>query len=270
MLETLKEIINDHWAYRKQILGLAITDITKQTRGAAFGWLWLFVKPAIYICVFWFALEVGLKAGRTTGGDLPFLLWLAAGLFPWFFMQSMIMSGSNAYKKYPYLVNKLTFPMSVINTFVTLSFLIVNVMLMCILVAYCLITGMGASIYLLQLPFIYVVMGIFWGLFSLMMSPLCAISRDLSNFMNVISTPFFWLSGIIFNLDGLDIPVLQTVLAFNPVSSFATASRASIYYQYWIWDRPEILIPFAIVFAITAVGAFLSYHFLRKEVADVL
>ena len=270
MLETLRLIFKEHMEYLKQIPGLALTDIRKDVRGAGFGWIWLFVKPAIYILVFWFALEVGLRAGKTTGGDGPFMLWLAAGLFPWFFMQTMINTGSNVYSRYSYLVNKLHFPVSVISTFYTLAQLLVNMALVGIVVVVCLVTGLNRSIYLLQVPVIYLVMFLFWTLFSLMTSPLSALSKDFANLMKVLSTPLFWLSGIIFNVRGLDIPILQTILAFDPVASFATAFRDAIYYQQWVWESPDLYLPFVFVFALTAVCALYFFHRTRKDIADVL
>lgn len=270
MLDTLKLILKEHWDYRHQILGLALTEIKKETRGTAFGWAWLIVKPAVYISVFWFALELGLKAGSTTGSEAPFLLWLAAGLFPWFFMQSMLSSGSNVYKKYPYLVNKLTFPVSVINTFYALSKLIVACVLLGIVLAVCLIFGFNRSIYLIQVPFIILIMGLFWILFSWMTSPLSAISGDFANLIKVLSTPLFWLSGIIFNIHALGIPTVETVLAFDPVNTFAMAFRDAFYYQRWVWESPDVYLPFILVFVCTFAVALLVQKALRKDVADVL
>lgn len=269
MLETLRLMLSENWEWRRQIGNLALMDIRKTVRGAALGWVWLFVKPLMYIGVFWFALELGLRAGDSVG-DCPYILWLVAGLVPWFFMQNMLGAGANVYKRYPFLVNRIRFPLSTISTFYVLSQFLINLILMAAVFLVCVLTHTNVSVYMLQLPVVYALMLLFWTLFSILFSPLCALSKDFNNLLKALSTPIFWVSGIIFNVSTLDIPVVQTVLAFNPVTFFATASRASLCDQYWIWERPELLIPFVVVFVITLVLAVLCYHRLRKDVADVL
>ena len=269
MLDALKLILSENWQWRKQIANLSVMDIIKTCRGAVLGWVWLFVKPATYIFVFWFALELGLKAGDTVG-DYPYILWLTSGLIPWFYMQNMLNSGADVYHRYPFLVNRIHFPLSAISTFYSLSQFLINLMLMGIVLLGCFISGNGVSIYLLQLPVILFAMWFFFNCFSIMVSPLSAVSKDFNNMLKALSTPIFWISGVIFNVTTLDIPVVQGVLAFNPVTFFVTAVRASICDQYWVWERPEFLIPFLIVLLATAILACMSYGKLRKDVADVL
>ena len=94
VLSTLATILKDNWEWRKQIGRLALFDLVKKSRGAVLGWAWFFIKPAMYIFCFWFALEIGLRAGNSDAGAPPYILWLCAGLIPWFFMQDMLGAGS--------------------------------------------------------------------------------------------------------------------------------------------------------------------------------
>ncbi|MCQ5072217.1 ABC transporter, partial [Adlercreutzia sp. DFI.6.23] len=81
---TLSEILKEQWQWRKQILSLGLFDLKTISAGAVLGPLWFFAKPAVYILVFWFALEVGLRSADQTGSDVPDILWLMGGLIPWF------------------------------------------------------------------------------------------------------------------------------------------------------------------------------------------
>ncbi len=269
MLATLREIFQENWKWRRQILNLAVIDLRKTVRGAVLGWAWLFIKPLTYILVFWFALELGLRAGSSTS-DYPYILWLSSGLIPWFFMQSILNTGSNVYRRYPFLINRIHFPLSAISNFYALSELIVFLCLMSGLLLVCLVTGVGLTVYALQLPFIWMMMFFFWVCFSVMTSPLSAISKDFSNLLKAFSTPLFWVSGIIYDVANLDIPLLHHIMAFNPITFFATANRAALCEKFWIWERPEFLLPFLLVFALTALAALRNYHALRKDVADVI
>ena len=108
-MSTFIEIIKDHLQYRHQIFKLAIADLKKTYRGAALGWMWAIIKPAVTIFVYWFTFEIGLRAGKAVNG-FPFFLWLLAGVIPWFYMSSMITSGTDSIRRYSYLVTKMKFP----------------------------------------------------------------------------------------------------------------------------------------------------------------
>ena len=57
----LIEIIKDHIQYKQQIFKLAKADLIKTYRGAALGWAWAIIKPAVTIFVYWFTFEIGLE-----------------------------------------------------------------------------------------------------------------------------------------------------------------------------------------------------------------
>lgn len=266
----LKTILKDNWEWRGQIKRLAIFELKKQSRGAALGWGWFFIQPLVYIFCFWFAIEIGLRAARATGGDGPFILWLAAGIIPWFFMKDMLGGGSDVMHRYPYLVTKVKFPISAISSIYTLATMILQLMIQVILVALYFICGQGLDLYLLQVPFLLIMMYGFWYFFSLLLSPLCAMSKDVKNLMSALTTPFFWLSGVLFNVSNIDNALIHTVLYYNPITFFVTGFRAALYDKFWIWEDPMLCIGFAIVFVATALLALVVHKRTNKEVADVL
>lgn len=270
ILFTLVEILKEKWEWRKQITNLALFDLRKQSRGAVLGSIWFFAKPAVYIFVFWFALEIGLRAGSSSGNDTPYILWLMAGLIPWFYMQDMLNQGIDVYHRYSYLVNKIKFPLSCIPTIFNISTLVIHVGLVVVLLIAFLLCGQAIDWYLLQIPIAMLLMVVFFDMFALMTSLLSAISKDFKNLLKTLSTPLFWLSGIIFDVFNLGIDWLETILMFNPVTFFASMYRCAVYDKSWIWERPEALIGFAVVFVVTLVCTLVVYLRTREEVPDVL
>ncbi len=200
VLSTLATILKDNWEWRKQIGRLALFDLVKKSRGAVLGWAWFFIKPAMYIFCFWFALEIGLRAGNSDAGAPPYILWLCAGLIPWFFMQDMLGPGLDVLHRYSYLVNKIKFPLSGISTIFSGATLIVELMLMVALFVIYFACGMPLDVYLLQVPILLVLMFLFWNTVSILFSQLSAMSKDVKNLMSAMSTPFFWLSGVLFDV----------------------------------------------------------------------
>lgn len=271
MLSTLTTILRDNWEWRKQIGRLAIFELVKKSRGAVLSWAWFFIKPAMYIFCFWFALDVGLRVGSGGAeGAPPYILWLCAGLIPWFFMQDMLGAGIDVLHRYPYLVNKVKFPLSGISTIFTSATMLVQFMLMIVLFAIYFACGMPLDAYLLQVPILLLMMFVFWDIVSLLFSQLSAMSKDVANLMHAMSTPFFWLSGVIFDVNSIHIGWIQTILHLNPITFFVSAFRGAFYDKTWFWDNHVACAGFVIAFAVTLVLALLVYKKLNKEVADVL
>lgn len=267
-VSTLAKILKDQWDWRKQIWSLGLFDLKKVSAGAALGSLWFFAKPAVYIFVFWFALEVGLRGDSQTGSDVPYFLWLVAGLMPWFYIQDMLGQGVEVFNRYSYLVTKIRFPLSGIPTIYSISTFIIQLGLIVGLLAIYFICGQGLSWYLIQIPIAAVLMFVFFDMFSLMTSLLSAISKDFMNLVKTLSTPLFWLSGIIFNV--FSVSWLENIMMFNPVTFIVTMYRCAVYDQMWIWERPMAVVGFAVAFVITLIVMVVIYKRTHEEVADVL
>lgn len=268
MLRAFATIVRDNWKWRRQIGRLALFELAKRSRGAVLSWLWLFARPLIFVFVFWFALDVGLRAGREM--DPPFFLWLVVGLIPWFYMQDMLRTGSDVLHRYSYLVNRVKFPLSGIPTMYSLSTLIIHFGLLIVLFVVYFAYGMKLDLYLLQLPFVILVMFVFFDMFSLLTSMISAFSKDFANLLKAFTTPIFWLSGIIYNAETLNIVWIQNVLLFNPVTFFVTAFRDALYSKTWIWDDPLVLGVFGLVFIVTLVVTLAVYKHFHEEVPDVI
>ncbi len=65
------------------LVTLAKHDFRSKYFGSYLGLVWAFVNPIVTISIFWFVFEVGFKAKPID--DYPFILWLMAGMIPWFY-----------------------------------------------------------------------------------------------------------------------------------------------------------------------------------------
>lgn len=269
-MKTIKTIFKEHFQWRNQIFKLAKSDIIKTYSGAALGWAWALIKPTVTIFVFWFAFSYGIRGGGQAVEGYPYVLWLIAGMIPWFYMSDMITQGAGAILKYKFLVTKMKFPVSTIPTFVGFSKFAVHLCLFVITLLIFAVCGYFPDQYMLQLPIYMLLMLAFfiaWGLFSSMLS---AMSKDFLNLVKAFTTPIFWLSGIMWDVNTIDIPWLQTVLMFNPVTYIASGYRNVFIYKVWIWEQPQPLVYFLIVLLIMELLAMWSYKKLIHEIPDVL
>ena len=263
------EIIKDHITYLQQIFKLAKADLVKTYRGAALGWSWAIIKPAVTIFVYWFAFSIGLRMGGDVDG-YPYFLWLISGLLPWFYMSEMITSGTDTIRKYSYLVTKMKFPVSTIPTFVSISKFIVHLLLVVIVILIFIFMGYPPDIYIIQLPFYMLCMFIFFTIWSLFSPLLASMSKDFGNLVKSMVTAVFWLSGILWNPETITIPWLKKLLMLNPVTFITTGFRNCFINHVWFFEQPKRLLYFVIITAIMLVIAIWTYKRLRKEIPDVL
>ena len=269
-MHTIVEIIKEHIQYRQQIFKLAKADLVKTYRGAALGWAWAIIKPAVTIFVYWFTFQIGLRAGKEVEG-FPFFLWLIAGVIPWFYMSDMITGGTESIRKYSYLVTKMKFPISTIPTFFSISKFMVHLALLAIMIIIFIAMGYPPDMYILQLPIYMLLSFLFFTVFSLFSSLLACMSKDFSNLVKSLVTAVFWLSGIIWNINTLkDIPWLKALLKVNPVTYLVEGYRNCFIHKTWIWESPKTLIAFLLILVVLIIAAVWVYRRLRKEIPDVL
>ncbi len=268
-MNTLIQIVKEHISYKNQIFKLAKADLIKTYRGAALGWMWAIIKPAVTIFVYWFAFTIGLRAGKAVNG-FPYFLWIIAGVVPWFYISEMITGGTDCIRKYSYLVTKMKFPVATIPTFINISKFAIHLMLIAIVIIIFMFFGYMPDVYLLQLPIYMLLAFVFlncWGLFS---SLLGVISKDYSNLVKSFITALFWLSGIMWNPETIGNATIRKLLNLNPVTFLVNGFRNCFINKVWFWEQPKRLIYFLIITVILLVLAIATYKKLRKDIPDVL
>ena len=268
-IKNLKKIITEHWEYKQQIGKLAKADLVKTYRGAALGWSWAIIKPTVTIFVYWFAFQIGLRAGGNVKG-YPFFLWLIAGIIPWFYINDMLASGTDSIRKYSYLVTKMKYPVSTIPTFVSISKLSINIILLVIMLIIFCCFGYAPDVYWLQLVFYIALSFILWTLWALFAGLLAAISKDFANLVKSFITALFWLSGILWDPTTVKIAWIKKLLMVNPITYLVSGFRNCMIDKVWFWQQPKRLLYFCVATVIMLILALWAYRKVRKDIPDVL
>lgn len=268
-MNTLREILKEHYVYRGQIIKLAKAEISKTYKGAVLGWSWAIIRPAITIFVYWFAFSIGLRVRSSVEG-YPYFLWLIAGMIPWFFMRDAFTGGASSLRRHTYLITKIKFPVSTIPSFVNLSLLIVNLFLTGIMLLLFIVLGYEPSVYWLQIPIYIFMMLIFFNAWGLFAGTLGAMSRDFLNLIKSLSMALFWLSGIMYSVENIPVDWIKTIMLFNPITVVVNGFRNSMIYHEWIWENPVELRNFVLVYVVMVLLAVWAYKKLRKDIPDVL
>lgn len=271
----IREIFEEHKGKRKQITLLAVNELKKKYKGAALGPMWALIKPTFTLFILWFAFEIGLKRNggvHFINGKYPQFIFMLTGYVPWFYISECIIGGSRSIRNNKQFVTKLSFPVSNIMTFTSLSGLYIHFLLSMIMYIVLICLGYGPSLYNLQFFYYCGMMYLFFLVLSWATAPLSAFSKDFENLINSIITGLFWLSGIFWNTYDIKPLWVQRLMYFNPINYFVNGYRKSFLTNTLIFDRyytTENVVFFAEFLFMIILGAS-TYKKFRKILPDVL
>ena len=243
----LKEIISN----RKLIWDLSKNDFKTRFAGSYLGIIWAFVQPIVTVLVYWFVFEKGMHASGInlrSGITAPFVLWLIAGLVPWFFFQEVLSGGTNALMEYSYLVKKVVFTIILYACY-----------------------GYYPDLYTLQmLYYTFAMMILLLGLIYAT-SAIVVFFKDLGQIINIILQIGVWMTPIMWNIDGMELnPILITILKLNPMYYIVAGYRDSLINKAGFWEQPGMTIYYWILTIVLFIIGTKIFKKLKPHFADVL
>ena len=222
---------------REMIVKLAKNDFRTKYAGSYFGIAWAFVSHIVTILLYWFVFQIGFRSQPV--GDYPFVLWLTAGLVPWFFFSDAWNGATNSLMEYSFLVKKVVFDIEILPAIKIVSSFMVNIFFTVFVVILFMLNGFGLTLHMLQLIYSLVcIMVLTWGL-SYLTSAVVVFVRDLSHFLGVALQVLMWLTPIMWNISMLDkYPWLASLMRLNPVFYIVQTYRDAMFNGCWFWERP--------------------------------
>ena len=249
-------------------LAMARVELVKRYSGSMLGIFWSLVKPMIFIAVYWFAIQVGLR-GNQPVGDAPFLLWFLPGIICWFFISDALTIGGSSIRSNSHLVTKMVYPVPTIPVFTVLSFFYVHLMMLGILTAIFVLSGYGLSIYFVQIVYYLLCTFVFAVVVAMMLSVLTAVSHDVGHMVKSVMTVLFWLTPIIWPIAGIS-GATRIIIMLNPICYLVQGYRNAFALHEWFFVEWQYGVYFWVLMTgLTLVTAYL-YARLHKDFADIL
>ena len=260
---------------RKLILNLAKDDFKKKFAGSNLGILWAFVQPVITVLLYWFVFEKGLNAKASnlrTGIEVPFVLWLMAGLVPWFYFQDAWNNGTGVLNDYNYLVKKVVFKIEILPVVKMVSALFVHLFFVVFMILMFWIMGYAPDLYTLQLVYYSVAMiALLVGLVYAT-SAVVVFFKDLSQIVALIIQVGTWATPIMWNIETMkNIPKWAVVvLKLNPMYYVVAGYRDALINKVGFWEHPYLTLWFWLVTVVVYFAGTHIFKKLRMLFADVL
>ena len=252
---------------RRLVMNLAKNDFKTKYAGSYLGIIWAFVQPVVTIAVYSFVFQVGFRSGAVV--NCPFVLWLMAGMVPWFFFSDALNGGTNSMLEYTYLVKKVVFKISILPIVKILSALFVHLFFVFITIILFALFGYYPDLYTLQVIYYSFCLFIFVLGLSYATCSIVIFFRDLGQIISIILQVGVWMTPIMWQ-ETMVAEGSRWILKLNPIYYIVNGYREALIDKRWFWENPNQLVYFWLVTAIVFVFGLVIFKRLKMHFADVL
>lgn len=254
---------------RHLIWKLARNDFKKRYAGSYLGAVWAMVQPVVTVAMYYVVFDVIMGTGNAMVPDKPYVLFLTAGLVPWFYFNEALNNGTNALLEYNYLVKKVVFKISVLPIIKIIAATFIHVFFVLVMLVIAAIYGYYPTIYMIQL--VYYSFCLFIFVLGLCYST-CAIMvffKDIGQIISILLQIGMWATPILWDVNTLS-PTVQMIVKINPLVYIVNGYRTAIFEKQWFWEDFYSTMYFWIVTVVVfGVGA-LVFKRLKVHFSDVL
>jgi ABC-type polysaccharide/polyol phosphate export permease len=267
---TVKQLIKDYLGYFHIAILAGYYWFKNAGEGRAMGLFWEFARPLVFALAMGVGISVGFR--RVKDGEPPFayLEWLFIGYFAWNVMSGTLSGGPKTFINFKRLVQQRIVPLTLLPIVRLVKPMIIFLVVFSLTCLLGIFFGAGIFLSWVQIPFLIILMVIYWYFFTFLVASVGTLSKDFAMFISVLQQPLFWTSGIIINVANIKSVAFKVYLAVNPISFFATGLRRAVHDGEWIFTDKSLILPFACVFVATVVLAFVMYNKLKLEIRNEL
>ena len=257
---------------RHLIWKLAKNDFKKRYAGSYLGAVWAMAQPVVTVVMYYIVFDkiFDQKGQMLRGGlEVPYVLFLTAGLVPWFFFSEALSNGTNALLEYNYLVKKVVFKISILPIIKVIAAVFIHAFFVAVLLVVAAAYGYYPSLYTLQLFYYSACLFIFVLALSYTTCAVVVFFRDLSQIINIALQIGMWATPILWNMEAINNRWVS-VLKLNPLVYIVNGYRSSVLAKEWFFQDFFSMMYFWIVTVVLfGIGA-LVFKRLKVHFADVL
>lgn len=251
----------------KTLFNLSSNDFKNKYTNSVLGVFWAIINPFVTIFIYWFVFEYAFK--NSAIDDVPYLIWMMAGILPWNFITECLMTTTGSYLEYSYLVKKVVFNKKMIPLIKILSASAIHLFFILILFVFAAGYRVPFTIYTLQLIYYLVCTVAILIPMGRLNAVINIFFRDYVQFVNIFIQAGFWLTPIFWNLNILT-DFMLILFKLNPFFYIIQGYRNSLFYHVWFWETPiQTLYFWGFVIILTLVSNSI-YNKTEKHFSDVL
>lgn len=263
------------WENRTLVMNLAKNDYKKKFAGSYLGIIWAFIQPIVTVLVYWFVFEVGLNSKASdvrTGAEIPFVIWLMAGLIPWFYFQEAWSGGTTVLIEYAYLVKKVVFQIETLPVVKLISALFTHLFFVAFTIALFAVMGYPPDLYTLQVLYYSLCMVVLVAGLVYITSAVVIFFRDLSQMVGIFLQIGIWITPIMWDISTMTkLPSWCVfILKLNPVYYIVNGYRDALINKICFWEHLGYTVYFWVLALLLLKFGTGIFKRLRVHFADVL
>lgn len=256
---------------RRLIWKLAKNDFKKRYAGSYLGIVWAMVQPIVTVVMYWLVFEkVFNNRSELLAGsiEVPYVLYLTAGLVPWFFFSEGLSHGTTALLEYNYLVKKVVFKVSILPIIKVISAIFIHLFFMGVMLLLSFTYGYYPTVYTIQLLYYSICTFLFVLALSYTTCAVVVFFRDLQQIISIGLQIGMWATPIMWNISKAG--EYQFLFKLNPMTYIVNGYRSAVFEKQWFFEDLNSTCYFwGITILLFAVGTIL-FKRLKVHFADVL
>ena len=260
------------WSNRLLIRRLAVNDFKKRYAGSYFGIVWALMQPVVTVLMYYFIFDVifGARSQAVREGiEVPYVLFLTAGLVPWFYFQEALSNGTTSLLEYSYLVKKVVFKISILPLIKIIAATFIHIFFIVLLLLLGSVYGYGPSVYTFQIVYYMACEFVLVLSISYLTCSVAVFFRDIMQIIAIILQVGQWATPILWNIDIVP-EKYQWIIKLNPMVYIVNGYRMAICEGGWFFEHFYSTTYFWIVtIGIFCIGS-LVFKRSKTHFADVL
>ncbi|MBO4702125.1 MAG: ABC transporter permease [Lachnospiraceae bacterium] len=264
--------MSDFKKNRNLIWELSKNDFKKRYAGSSLGRVWAFVQPIVTVVLYYFVFGVVLPGRAPYDSEVPYVIWLTAGLVPWFFFNEAVTTGANVMNEYNYLVKKVVFKVGILPFIKTISATFIHIFFIFVLLVMYFFYGFKPSLQIIELLYYSFCLFMMALAITYITSAVTVFFKDLIQIINILLMVGMWGTPILWHISMVEekAPALVPFFRFNPINYIVEGYRSALFEGIWVHERwLDTLVFWGIVAILFALGAYV-FKKLRPLFADVL
>ncbi len=246
---------------------MAKRDVAKQHLGSLLGVFWTIIHPVIWIFILWIVFDLGFKVAPSN--DVPFVVWLTAGLAAWNFFSEVVRGSTFSIVEHSYLVKKIVFPLSILPVVKLLAALATHAIFILLLLVLITLYGLPFSLYWIQAFYYLGAMALLGLGLSWMTSAVNVFFRDTHQIVTVLLQFGFWATPIFWDPNIMP-EQFQYLLKLNPLYYIVEGYRGSFIYSVPFWENLRLTAYFWAFTGLAFFSGVLVFRRLRPHFSDII
>ncbi|OGT79442.1 MAG: hypothetical protein A3H91_05710 [Gammaproteobacteria bacterium RIFCSPLOWO2_02_FULL_61_13] len=207
--------------YVQLVLFKAYAELRAEATRAYLGFLWWFLEPVMYMCVFYLIFEIGLRSG---GKDfVPFLM---CGMVAWKWFGSTVSASAGSLTKHAGLIQQVYLPKIILPLVTVVSNTVKSSVIMTLLLILLVVPfGRTPAATWFFVPVLVAVEFLLIAGAAVFVASLVPFAQDLKLLLDNALMMLFFMSGIFFDINRMPDDV-QQLLRYNPMAVVIDAYRS--------------------------------------------